>query len=155
MPLEWPLFWEGKLVWGRVRGSTKAFMCTNSLTTEVMSWLEYTPSWNVGKRWLMLEGRQGWKQFNLQGNHDCSGTCTCAESPIYGILAPGELPTPVSFTTRCGEIQHGCTTHFQNPMCGAFQPGEICQNRSRVSFWPRGIYEYRIVGLVQILNMSL
>ena len=40
MPLEWPLFWEGKLVWGRVRGSTKAFMCTNSLTTKVMSWLE-------------------------------------------------------------------------------------------------------------------
>ena len=50
MPLEWPLFWEGKLVWGRVRGSTKAFMCTNSLTTEVMSWLEYTPLMERGQK---------------------------------------------------------------------------------------------------------
>ena len=49
-----------------------------------------------GKRCLMFKEPHGCKQFNLEPNHDCSGTCTCAESPIYGILAPGELPTPPS-----------------------------------------------------------
>ena len=147
---------------------------------------------------LMLQRPHGWKQFNLQPNHDCSGTCTCGESPIYGIFGPGELlgrefhlqRGEIQYSTcwkkKCTdaprnrvrmhqEIQYGCTkkystdapsntvkmhrTHFQ--FCPARYLSHFCLERFikttlRVSFWPRGIYEYRIVGLiVQILNMSL